>query len=141
MQAVIYQHEFLYVFPEENNATSFPGLLIEVRNPVNEGNGIEVQAHLDTGAEYSLFTGEIAAAIGLNLLEGDPVTFSSTAGTEVDARRHGIVLAHEILGNFPMNLAFSTGDIRRNLLGRDFMRLIQIGFREYHTEFYVTPTP
>jgi hypothetical protein len=32
-------------------------------------------------------------------------------------------------------------DIQRNLLGRDFFDLVQVGFRENHSEFYVEPSP
>jgi hypothetical protein len=136
---IAYLHQFPYLVGDDDR--SFPGLLVQVRNPGAEEAGVEVQAHLDSGAEYSLFTGWIAATLGLELLIGEAVTFSSTGGARIEARRHNVVVSHEGLGDFPLTLAFSLGDIQRNLLGRDFFAAIQIGFREEHRELYITPSP
>jgi hypothetical protein len=38
-------------------------------------------------------------------------------------------------------VGFSSGEIHRNLLGRDFFNLAQIGFRERHLTFFITPSP
>jgi len=32
-------------------------------------------------------------------------------------------------------------EISRNLIGRDFFNLVQVGFREKYLTFYLTPTP
>ena len=40
-----------------------------------------------------------------------------------------------------MELRFSIGQIQRNLLGRDFFNLMQIGFRERHLEVFLTASP
>jgi hypothetical protein len=136
---VSYIHQLDYIVSEDDR--SFPGLVIQVRPPDGDAEGFDIQAHLDTGAEYSLFDGGIVAALGVNLLGGEAVTFSPTAGPSIDARWHNVVIAHEVLGDFPLKVAFSTAQIRRNILGRDFLNAIQIGFREHDLEFYVTPTP
>ena len=67
-----------------------------------DGDGaLEIQCHLDSGAEVSLFDGEIA---------------------------HGI--RHEELGEHELRVGFSEQRQARNLLGRDFFNLFRIGFRE-----------
>jgi hypothetical protein len=38
---------------------------LELQNPSALRNAIEINAELDSGAEYSLFEGQLAAAIGL----------------------------------------------------------------------------
>lgn len=140
MPDVSYTYQFGYTISEASGR-SFPGLVIQIRTPDDEANTLDVQAHLDTGAEYSLFDGGIAAALGIDLLDGGTATFRPTAGPAIDARWHHVVIAHELLGNFPLRIAFSTGEIQRNILGRDFFSAIQIGFRERQLEFYVTPAP
>ena len=50
-------------------------------------------------------------------------------------------LFHGDLGEFELEIGFSESPIRRNILGRDFFNLLQIGFRERYLVFYVTPTP
>jgi hypothetical protein len=48
---------------------------------------------------------------------------------------------HPDLGSFTLEVGFSSTDIHRNLLGRDFFNLAQIGFRERFLTLYVTPAP
>jgi len=43
--------------------------------------------------------------------------------------------------SYALEIGFSENPIRRNLLGRGFFNLIQIGFRERYLTFYMTPTP
>jgi hypothetical protein len=137
---VSYTHQLPYIVGDVDDKL-FPGLVIQVRAPNADPEGFDIQAHLDTGAEYSLFDGGIAAALGIQLYGGEAVAFSPTAGPAIDARWHNIVMAHELLGEFPLRVAFSTAQIRRNILGRNFLDAIQIGFREHHLEFYVTSMP
>ena len=63
------------------------------------------------------------------------------AGGVLPATLHAVQLSHADLGTFELEVAFSTTEIRRNLLGRDFFDLVQIGFREHHLAFFITPTP
>lgn len=137
MPDVSYPHQFRY--PVGGDGRSYPGLLLQVRTPQNQEERIEVQAHLDTGAEYSLFDGGIATALGLALADGPIRRFNFTSGAELTARRFQILLLHDDLGEFQLEVAFSLEPIRRNLLGRDFLDLLQVGFREHRLEFYVSP--
>jgi hypothetical protein len=142
MPQIDYQHELSYTLMEDGSAARFPGLLVSVSESLGGGVGsVTALAHLDTGAEFSLFNGAIAAALDLPLLEGEPIQLTATTGASIDARFHEVNIEHHVLGRFPLQIAFSLGEIRRNLLGRDFLNLIQIGFRERHGQIYVTPLP
>jgi hypothetical protein len=65
----------------------------------------------------------------------------TSGGFSITGRIHQIELSHLDLGRFPLDAAISTVPIRRNLLGRDFLQYIQIGFREFHHNFMITATP
>jgi len=140
MISINYSLEFDYRTYQDN---PYPVLTVEVRNPVN-GESVEQDAFLDSGAARSIFLGEIPTMLGLNLLDGEPWTFQTNDGHTVDARIHPIqiVLTEDgTQGVFDLPLAFSMVDLQRNLLGRDFFNLIQIGFRESHAQFFIEPTP
>lgn len=62
-------------------------------------------------------------------------------GQRLEARSHRVQLRHESLGDFELEIGFSTGHISRNVLGRDFLNLVQVGFRENQLAFYMTPKP
>lgn len=141
MPDVYYQHELSYLLPESLENGSFPGLWVEVQQPGFTDESLAVQAHIDTGAEFSVFSGFIARGIGLDLLAGDHITLVPTAGQGFAARLHRVRISHDILGSFELNVAFTLDEIRRNLLGRDFLNLIQIGFRERQSMMYVTAHP
>lgn len=117
-----------------------PVLQVGVRALTGQ-DAIEVDAFIDSGASESLFDGSILQGIGLSLLDGRTKTYQSTAGAVVEARLHPIRLDHEELGNFALVVGFSTGPLKRNLLGRDFFNLIQIGFRAHEGAFFIEPTP
>ena len=48
----------------------------------------------------------------------------------MEACLHAVRLSHPELGCFDLEIGFSPFPLRRNLLGRDFFNLVQIGFRE-----------
>jgi len=129
------------MFPYRQGQSSFPGLLIRISNPLDSSRALDVDGHLDTGAQRSVFNGWIANEIGLDLASGARFGLTTTTGASVKARVHDVVVSHEVLGDFRLNIAFTLSPIRRNLLGRDFLNMLQIGFRENHEEFYVTPSP
>ncbi len=140
MVSVNYSLEFNYRNYQDE---LYPVLTVGLRNPVN-GESVEQDGFLDCGAARSLFMGEIAAMLGLNLLDGEEWTFQTNDGHPVEAR----ILPIEIILNedgtervFNLPLAFSMVDLQRNLLGRDFFNLIQVGFRESHFQFFIEPTP
>ena len=139
MITVAYTYQFGYL--PVDTRSSFPGLPLQVQNPHVPAQIVEVQAHLDSGAGYSLFDGWIATAIGLELLSGRTRRYAPTHGGSLEARVHEVVLVHPVMGSFDLEVGLSTDRIRRNLLGRDFFNFVQIGFRERELAFYVTPTP
>jgi hypothetical protein len=116
----------------------FPGLFVELQNPSNPAKSIQIPAELDSGAEYSLFEGKLAIAIGLDLFEGKPFAFELNNGISLDARVLPVVISHAELGRFELHARFSTGPIRRSILGRDFFDLLQVGFDEHHSEVYLS---
>lgn len=138
MVTVSYTYQFNY---REFSGRRYPILQLSVSNPGDPEQAVDIDAYLDSGAERSLFTGSIARAVGLDLLSGTTKKYTSTAGSSVEARLHRVKLSHPNLGNYNLEIGFSVGDIQRNLLGRDFFNEVQIGFRERHFSYYVTPTP
>ncbi len=102
----------------------FPGLWVAVGHPD------EIQFHLDSGAEVSLFDGEIAHGIGLELQSGAAQSYSTSSGATLAARLHRVRIRHEELGEHELRVGFSEQRLARNLLGRDFFNLFRIGFRE-----------
>ncbi len=74
-------------------------------------------------------------------MAGKHFVFGLMNGSSLDARTLPVVLAHRDLGEFSIDLRFSMNPLQRNLLGRDFFNLVQIGFRERFLETYLTATP
>lgn len=138
MVEVIYSYTFPYAY---RGLAQAPMLQIRLASPTPSQEQVDVDAFLDSGTNYSLFDGQLADAIGLDLMAGRPRQYYSTTGAEVDARCHRVLLQRPGLGTFALEVGFSTSRIARNLLGRDFFSLVQIGFREHRLEFYIEPTP
>lgn len=134
---VAYDHELGYL-RDSQTGNPFPGLWIVVRS-VGSERELEIQAHLDTGTERTLLDGQVGRAIGLDLSTGDLLRFRSATGVELTARLHPVVFAHDELGAKDLTVAFSEARLTRNLLGRDYFNLFQIGFRERHSKILVTP--
>jgi hypothetical protein len=115
----------------------YPGLIIELVNP-STAKGIEISAELDSGAEYSLFEGRLAVILGFDLFGGKPFAFELANGVLIEARILPVTISHGELGRFSLRARFSTGPLRRNILGRDFFDLVRIGFDEHHSEVYLS---
>jgi predicted aspartyl protease len=113
-----------------------PAVRLELCSPLDPANAIDITAHLDSGASETIFQGDLAALIGLELLEGVDKRFTTSTGAPVNAKVHRVRVAHSILGGYEMNVAFSMGALSRNLLGLDFFRMFKVCFREYHQELY-----
>jgi len=139
MVAVDYSIEVPYLIGM--NGKSFPGLVVTLADASEPSDAVEVRAELDSGAEFSLIDGEFASAIGLELSAGSEFRFVTLGGATIDSRILQVVLRHADLGAFRIGLRFSTNKIRRNILGRDFFSLIQIGFQERHLMVYLNATP
>lgn len=139
MVTVVYDHEFPY--PHDLDGSGYPRLTLRGSNRGDAARAIDFEAYLDSGARRSLLNGWIASSIGIDPLEGPPLSYETTAGNPLTATLHTILLEHSELGGFELEVGFSSGQIRRNLLGRDFFNLVQVGFREHQLAFYVTKTP
>lgn len=139
MVRVEYDHEIPY--SHDPNGRQYPRLTVRVANPANEDLAVDVDAYLDSGIERSLFDGRFSRVLGIELLSGREITFQSTAGSSLTARLHSVRLSHPSLGSFGVDVGFSMGPIGRNLLGRDFFALMQIGFRESRLTLYMTAQP
>ncbi len=139
MTTVSYAHELDYGYDEDGARR--PLLKCRLANVADPSLIVDVEAVLDSGAERSLVDGRIGVALGLDVIGGKRLTFETMAGSILAATLHTVQVSHLLLGTFKLEIAFSTGEIRRNLLGRDFFDLVQIGFREHHLKLFVTPTP
>lgn len=138
MVTVNYLHEFNYRDFVEGHS---PVLQLRVSHPDNSENQIDVDAYLDSGAQRSLFSGFLITSLGITLINGKKVSYSSTAGDSIEAYLHKVQLNLPGIANFNLEIGFSSGRITRNLLGRDFFNLAQIGFRENHLKYFLTPGP
>jgi predicted aspartyl protease len=131
---------FEYTIPYRTLApwfTAFPALPVTLIGPSGRDQAIAI---LDTGAGYCLFNGTRAGTLGLDLMEGCRIRLS-TMGGEVAAYLHEIGM--EIEGHsFQIEVAFSSGPVRRELLGRHtlFERTIRC-IRESRQEIYFSPKP
>ena len=138
MVTVRYEHQFSYTI--DPLVGPIPALQLEIATP--EGaRWLEAEACLDSGASRSLFDGQLAFALGLDLLARHTMPFLGTAGTRLNAVMHRVRLRHDLMGEFELEVGFSTAPITRNLLGRDFFNLVQVGFRESQLTFYISTTP
>jgi len=107
----------------------------------NETDVVDLDAYIDSGTSTSLFAGSFFAALGGELINERQKTFTSTAGVPITAYLHPVSITVPELGSFNLDIAFSNGPIFRNLLGRDFFNLVQIGFRESRQQIYLNATP
>ena len=139
MPAVAYTYNFPY--RQGPAGGSFPILPMTLTNPHQSARAVDAIVYLDSGAQRSLFDGTLARLIGLDLMAGRRLSFASATRMSIEAMLHAVRLSHPELGHFDLEVGFSTAPLRRNLLGRDFFDLAQIGFRERHLVFYVTPEP
>jgi hypothetical protein len=138
VETVNYRYVFNYRGIDEDN---FPIIQLRVLNPVDLQQGMDADGYLDSGCQASLFDGSIARIIGLDLLAGERKFYGTLTGPQIEARLHTIRLSHPDLGDFDLRIGFSLTQIPRNLLGRDFFNLTQVGFRERRLTFYMNRTP
>jgi hypothetical protein len=116
-----------------------PALMVALANPVRPGRFIDALAYLDTGAQRTVFDGEFAEGLGMDILTGKKVLMGPTQGSSIGTREHRILLSHPVCGTLTLTVCFSEEQIHRNLLGRDFLGLLQVGFRHYDQMFFVSP--
>ena len=73
--------------------------------------------------------------------DSEVLYYRSSTGAELVARLHKVRLVHDSLGSHELTVGFSERRIARNLLGRDFFDLFQIGFREHHSKILFSHEP
>jgi len=135
---VTYQHQFNY---REFETRHTPLLQLRLVYPSGSENGIDFDAHLDTGCEGSLFSGYLLQALGGTVMNDRRKRYGSTLGDSVTAYLHTVQLSLPDISDFELEIGFTIGTIRRNLLGSNFFDLAQIGFRERQREYYLTFAP
>lgn len=101
-------------------------------------NAIVVPAIIDTGSTYSLFSGEIAVALGLEIIN-DRKQKLKTLGGNIEGYPH--VVNMEIVDAFVLGeieVLFAADKLPRNVLGRsDFQRIVDVGFSETTETIYI----
>lgn len=133
---ITFDHELDYL------DTSFgwaPAFLVTMQNPAQRNRTCDTLGFVDTGAQRTLFDGELTQALGIDIFAGQKQDFSFTQGGSLSARQHEVVLAHPAFGSLRFTLCFSLGPIHRNLLGRDFLEHMQLGIRQYDRRLLVAP--
>ena len=141
MPTIDYAYEIPYTVDPRNNR-SFPRLLVRLTNLAEPSRAIDTDVFLDSGAEISLFDLQYAAILGLDLTSAPARQWgSSVRGLALEGKLHRISIAHDLVGEFDLEVGFAERSISRNLLGRDFFNCVQIGFRERHLTLYLTPSP
>ena len=103
--------------------------------------GIDADAYLDSGAERSLFNGDFLTALGVDLANNKQKSYQSTVGDTITAYLHDVRISVPEAGDFNLEIGFTDRQIRRNLLGRDFFNLVQIGFRENQLCYFMIAVP
>ncbi len=141
MTVPIVDYEYQIEYAHDPDGNRFPRLSFQVARADDPAVTVDTNAYLDSGAARSLFSGRIGMALGIDVLSGPDLTFQNTTGSRLVATLHPVRLTHPDLGSFTLEVGFSTTDIYRNLLGRDFFNLVQIGFRERFLTLFVTPSP
>ena len=138
MVLVNYPHSFNYrQFP----SGSFPVLQLRIARQDNHELGIDTDAYLDSGAERSLFNGDLLTGLEIEVINEKPKPYSSASGNIITGYLHEVQLTIPGVGAFNLEIGFTEVRIIRNLLGRDFFNLVQIGFREHQLQYYLNSTP
>lgn len=112
--------------------------MVELQNPATGERTTEIRAELDSGAEYSLFEGQLAVSIGINIFAGEPFAFRLANGTGLETRVLPVLVLHPELGAVPLRIRFTTGPSPINILGWDFFDFVLVGFDEHHSEVYLS---
>jgi hypothetical protein len=135
---VDYQHSFNY---RQFASGSFPVVQVRITRQDDPEIGIDTDAYLDSGASRSLFNGRLLAALEIEVVNGSAVPYSTTDGRSITGYLHDVRLRIPDVCDFNLAIGFTETDIVRNLLGRDFFNLVQIGFRERQLQYYLNTTP
>lgn len=105
---------------------------------------LDVCAHLDTGAEYSIFSGAIGLELGLDITTVRRVRQRTLLGAWIDTYEHEVRVdilnleANPIC--FVSRICFPEQDLPRNLLGRTFQEHLLVGLDVSRGELYLAPS-
>jgi len=128
---VNYTHQFNYRLLEDNSY--YPVIVLTV----SDKDDFEILAVIDSGATASVFSVQIAEAVGIeNIFQGEERIFRLANGRSLIAYGHELTLIVEN-NKIKETIYFSETEIPRNLIGRTFLDKLQIGFREHHQQFYI----
>ncbi len=98
---------------------------------------VSINAAVDTGASFCLFSRSVAEAIGIDVESGLPQTFASAAG-HVEAFGHPVQLTVFDMNVEAVVFFFASGNIQKNLLGRrGWLDRILFGVDEYQQTVYL----
>lgn len=99
---------------------------------------VELLAALDTGSTFTVFSRQYAEMLGLSVENGALTSVRTLTGT-LNAFAHRAQV--EILGiPFECDVPFfESQDLRRNFLGRNWLRLCRVGIVEHDAELYLSP--
>lgn len=99
----------------------------------------EVDAKVDTGAEYCIFAREVGEELGLNITSGEPLTVGSLTGGSLSIYGHAVSLIALDLKIDTTVYFCEKYEVPRNLLGRrGWLEYFQIGLIEYTQELYLS---
>jgi hypothetical protein len=110
MTTVSYKHRFDYGHDADGRVC--PMLRFVASNIADPSRSLDLEAGLDSGSERSLFNGRIGVALGLDVLSGPRLTYSTMAGGLLGVL-HSVRLIHADLGVFELEVGFSTAEIPR----------------------------
>jgi len=133
-----YQQRFPFRCDEVSG--DYPPLLaLDLVNPTEPKCSLAFDGYLDTGCSRSLLDGRLAVAVGLDPTRGKVVPYVSATGVSIRANLLMVHMRHPLLGEQALEVGFAQVSLARNLLGRDFLCLVQFGLREKRLEFYLAP--
>ena len=93
---------------------------------------------VDTGAELSLLEGVHLRHAGVDIFSGRAMNFSGFLGAGMTAYFHPVRVTVADL-QLELELPFSTGPVRREILGRDLLYYFRLELRERALEFQLAP--
>jgi hypothetical protein len=100
------------------------------------GNGVDLLAIVDTGAQNSLLSPQYALQVGLVLGNGNLKNFTTACGSTMKAYGHDVQI--RILDEvFKIELFFCETLLPRCLIGRDILEKMQIGLNESLSTLYL----
>lgn len=132
-----FSHRFRYHYDEIEASTIEPRLIFTIENPQRPDLGQQdIQAKIDSGAEYTLFKGWVLQLLDVELMDGESRKFQSLVGESFTGWKHEVKLLLTNDLQITMNVYFSDAN-RRNVIGRDFFDSFRIGFDQINELFYL----